>query len=68
MVRGQQKKLVTPGQNVKRYLTGAQDARMGEVIRFGSEKKNTLSFTRNVRAWLRRRNRKLAQKHKPGAG
>lgn len=32
MVRGQQKEVVTPGKNEKRYLAGAQDARTGEVV------------------------------------
>src|SRR6516225_336085 len=46
MVRGQQKKVATPGQNVKRYLAGAQDARTGEVIWVEGEKKNAWLFIR----------------------
>jgi len=46
MVRGQQKKVPTPGQNVKRYLAGAQDARTGEVIWVEGEKKNAFLFIR----------------------
>jgi putative transposase len=46
MVRGQQKQVPTPGQNVKHYLAGAQDARTGEVIGVEGEKKNGLSFIR----------------------
>ncbi len=32
MVRGQQKEVVTPGQNVKRYLAGAMNAATGELV------------------------------------
>jgi len=46
MVRGQQKKVPTPGQNQKRYLAGAQDTRTGEVIWVEGEKKNSLLFLR----------------------
>ena len=44
MVPGQQKQVVTPGQNEKRYLAGAQDARTGELIWVEGEKKNSLLF------------------------
>ncbi len=44
MVPGQQKQVVTPGQNQKRYLAGAQDARTGELIWVEGEKKNSLLF------------------------
>ncbi len=44
MVRGQQKPVVTPGQNAKRYLAGAQDARTGELIWVEGERKNSLLF------------------------
>ena len=32
MLRGQQKEVVTPGQNQKRYLAGAMDSRTGQLI------------------------------------
>ena len=32
MVSGQQKEVVTPGKNEKRYLAGAQDVRTGELV------------------------------------
>lgn len=44
MVRGQQKEVLTPGKNVKRYLAGAIDSRTGELIWVEGEKKNTLLF------------------------
>ena len=44
MVPGQQKQVVTPGKNVKRYLAGARDARTGELIWVEAEKKNSLLF------------------------
>lgn len=44
MVRGQQKEVVTPGKNVKRYLAGALDAVTGELIYVEGEQKNSLLF------------------------
>lgn len=44
MVRGQQKEVLTPGQNEKRYLAGAQDSRTGELIWVEGDKKNSLLF------------------------
>ncbi len=44
MVRGQQKEVLTPGQNVKRYLAGALDARSGEVIWVEGERKTSALF------------------------
>lgn len=44
MVKGQQKEVLTPGKNVKRYLAGAVDSRTGELIWAEGEKKNTLLF------------------------
>jgi transposase len=44
MVRGQQKEVVTPGQNVKRYLAGALDARTGHVLWVEGERKNSALF------------------------
>ncbi len=44
MVRGQQKLVVTPGNNMKAYLAGALDARDGTVRWVGAEKKNSALF------------------------
>lgn len=46
MVRGQQKEVPTPGQNEKRYLAGAKDARTGQIIWVEGESKNSLLFVR----------------------
>ncbi|MBN1851138.1 MAG: IS630 family transposase [Pirellulales bacterium] len=46
MVCGQQKEVVTPGQNEKRYLAGAQDWRTGGLIWVESKKKNSSLFIR----------------------
>lgn len=44
MVRGQQKEVVTPGKNEKRYLAGALDARTGRLLWVESERKNSALF------------------------
>jgi transposase len=44
MVPGQQKEVLTPGKNAKRYLAGAIDSRTGELIWVEGEQKNTLLF------------------------
>lgn len=44
MARGQQKHVVTPGNNKKAYLAGALDARDGTVLWVGAEKKNSALF------------------------
>jgi transposase len=44
MVRGQQKEVVTPGKNVKRYLAGALDARSGRVLWVEGERKTSALF------------------------
>jgi len=44
MVRGQQKEVVTPGKNDKRYLAGAQDTRTGEVMWVEAERKTSVLF------------------------
>ena len=44
MNRGTQKEVVTPGQNVKRYLCGALDARTGLITWMKGEKKNSVLF------------------------
>jgi transposase len=41
---GQQKEVVTPGKNVKRYLAGALDARTGEVHWVEADKKDAWLF------------------------
>lgn len=42
MLRGQQKEVVTPGQNQKRYLAGALDFRIGQLIYVAGNRKNSL--------------------------
>lgn len=44
MVSGQQKEVVTPGKNEKRYLAGALDAETGELIWVEGESKNSRLF------------------------
>ena len=44
MNRGTQKEVMTPGQNVKRYLCGALDADTGRVTWMKAERKNSLLF------------------------
>jgi transposase len=44
MVRGQQKEVKTPGQNVKRYLAGALDVRRGNVLWVEGERKTSALF------------------------
>ena len=44
MVRGQQKEVLTPGQNVKRYLAGALDARTGQLLWVEGERKTSALF------------------------
>jgi len=46
MVRGQQKEVLTPGQNEKRYLAGALNAKAGELIWVEGDSKNSLLFIR----------------------
>ena len=46
MVCGQQKEVVTPGKNVKRYLAGAQSVRDKETIWVEGEQKNSMLFIR----------------------
>ncbi len=53
MVRGQQKEVLTPGQNVKRYLAGAQNVRTGELIWVEGEKKNSVLFLRLLEVLVR---------------
>lgn len=44
MVQGQQKEVLTPGQNQKRYLAGAMDAKTGELIWVEAESKSAILF------------------------
>jgi len=44
MVRGQQKEVRTPGQNVKRYLAGALDAHSGRLLWVEGERKTSALF------------------------
>jgi len=44
MVRGQQKEVVTPGKNVKRYLAGALDAVTGRLVWVEGERKCSFLF------------------------
>jgi transposase len=44
MGRGQQKEARTPGQNVKRYLAGALDARSGQLVWVEGERKTSALF------------------------
>jgi transposase len=44
MLRGQQKRVVTPGQNVKRYLAGALNAESGRVLWVSGERKTSALF------------------------
>jgi transposase len=53
MNRGQQKQVVTPGCNVKRYICGAQDARNGQLTWVEGNRKNSLLFIEALKALLR---------------
>ena len=44
MVRGQQKEVLTPGKNVKRYLAGSVDSRTDELIWVEGDKKDSMLF------------------------
>ena len=44
MVLGQQKEVLTPGQNEKRYLAGAKDVRAGELITVEGNRKDSVLF------------------------
>jgi len=44
MVRGQQKEVLTPGQNVKRYVAGTLDAMTGELCWVEAERKSSDLF------------------------
>jgi hypothetical protein len=44
MLRGQQKQVLTPGKNEKRYLAGAQETRTKELITVEGQRKDTALF------------------------
>jgi transposase len=46
MLAGQQKEVLTPGQNEKRYLAGAFNSKTGEMIWVEGDKKDSLLFIR----------------------
>ena len=50
MLRGQQRRVVTPGKNKKFYLAGALDVRTGRLHTTGAEKKNAALFCQLL--WL----------------
>ena len=52
MMRGQQKEVVTPGKNVKRYLAGAMDAVTGQLVWAESTRKNSDLFIALLRKLL----------------
>lgn len=54
MNRGQQKLVITPGNNVKRYVCGAEDAQTGELTWVLANRKNSLLFIQSLRQLLRR--------------
>jgi transposase len=53
MVRGQQKEVMTPGQNVKRYLAGALDVRTGLVTWVEGQSKASVLFIALLQQLLR---------------
>ena len=60
MVRGQQKEVMTPGQNVKRYLAGAMDAITGELVWVEGDRKNSDLFVALLGRLLQRYRRARA--------
>ena len=53
MVRGQQKEVVTPGQNAKRFVAGAWDVRSGEITWAEGERKASALFIALLEQLLR---------------
>jgi transposase len=53
MVRGQQKEVLTPGQNAKRYLAGALEIHSGEVVWVEGERKTSALFIKLLDELLR---------------
>lgn len=54
MLRGQQRRVVTPGKNKKFYLAGALDVRTGRLHTTGAERKNAALFSQLLRLLARR--------------
>jgi transposase len=54
MLRGQQRRIVTPGKNQKFYLAGALDVRTGALITTGAASKNAALFCELLRLLARR--------------
>lgn len=52
MVCGQQKEVVTPGQNVKRYMAGTMDAATGRLVWVEGERKTSALFIRLLQKLL----------------
>jgi transposase len=57
MVRGQQKEVMTPGKNVKRYLAGAMNALTGELVWVEGDRKNSDLFIVLLKRLLERYSR-----------
>ena len=57
MVCGQQKEVMTPGQNVKRYLAGAMNAVTGELVWVEGDRKNSDLFIALLNCLLERYSR-----------
>ena len=53
MNQGTQKTVLTPGQNVKRYICGALDALTGQITWVAGQKKNSLLFIDTLAALVR---------------
>jgi transposase len=49
MLRGRQKRVMTPGQNQKRYIAGTLDARQGTIHFVEAERKNSVLFIELLR-------------------
>ena len=54
MNRGKQKEVMTPGQNVKRYIAGALDPHSGEITWVASDHKNSLLVIALLKELLRK--------------
>ena len=53
MLPGQQKKVVTPGQNVKRYIAGAMDCESGRIVWVEGERKRSALFIELIKKLVR---------------
>jgi len=58
MLKGQQKKVITPGTNKKHYLAGALNAKTGKIIWVHSKKKDTCLFLALLRRLIKQYCRK----------